>query len=78
MLINVVLMVNHAARDDSVEVDVDEIQSGRRAPMSEQAGFDVLALEQRVVVQINLADGQIIGRPPIGIQLSQRIRTQCL
>jgi len=30
--------------DDAVEVDVDEVQAGRRAPMSEQPGFDVFEL----------------------------------
>src|SRR6266436_556527 len=32
--------------DDAIEVDVDEIQPWRRAPMAEQTGFDVLALER--------------------------------
>src|SRR5687768_18353108 len=42
--------VNHAqiiALDDSIEMDVDEIQSRGRAPMAEQARLDVLALKRR-------------------------------
>ena len=68
--------------DDAVEVNVDEIQSWRRAPMAQEAGFDVPALErpleQRIVVQINLADGEIIGRPPIGVHFAEQFRGECV
>src|SRR5205085_1489140 len=31
--------------DDAVEMDVEQIQAGRRPPMTQQTGFDVLALQ---------------------------------
>jgi hypothetical protein len=41
--------------------------------VAEQARFDVLALEwlsqERIVEEVNLADRQIVQRPPIGIEL---------
>ena len=46
--------------------------------MPEEARLDVLLLErlaqQRVVEQIDLTDGQIIGRAPIGIDLAEFLR----
>ena len=61
--------------DDAIEMDVNEIEAGRRPPVSQQPRLDVLNreryLEQRIVVQINLADGQIIGSSPIGVHLLQ-------
>ena len=63
--------------DDAVEVDVDEVQPGRGAPVAQQPRLDVLAaqrlLQQRIVVEIDLADGQVVGRPPVGVHLSQQI-----
>jgi len=68
-----VLLLDHA-----VEMDVNEVQSGSRAPVPQQARFDVLALEwpleQGIVVEINLADRQIVGRPPVGVHFFQQIR----
>src|ERR1700733_13170493 len=44
--------------DQPIEVRVDEVEAGRRAPMPEQAWLDVLLLErltqQRIVEKINL------------------------
>ena len=63
--------------DDAVQVDIDEVQSRRRAPVAEQARLDVRQLErllqQRIVVEINLSDGQVVGRAPIGVQLAQQL-----
>ena len=68
--------------DDPVQMDVDEVQPRRRAPVAEQARLDVRQLErllqQRIVVEINLPDREVVGRPPIGIQLSQQFRTKRL
>jgi hypothetical protein len=57
--------VNHVqvvVLDDPVEVDVDEVQAGGRAPVAQQAGLDVPKLlrlaQQRVVVEVNLAARQ--------------------
>ena len=57
--------------DQPIEVHVDEVEARRRAPMPEKARLDVLLLErltqQRIVEQIDLADGQIVGGAPVGV-----------
>src|SRR5206468_7162859 len=55
--------------DDPVTVGVNEIKSGSRAPMAEQSRLDMLEpqrlFQQRIVVEIDLADGEVIrGAPP--------------
>ena len=73
--------------DQPVQVDVDEVQTWRRSPMAEQPRLDVLLcqglLEQRVVVEIDLTDRQVVGGPPIRIHQSpffvrQRVCHHCL
>ena len=68
--------------DDAVQMDVDEVQPRRRAPVAEQARLDVrqrqAALQQRIVVEIDLADREIIGRPPIGVHLSQHVGAEAI
>ena len=57
--------------DHPVQVDVDEVQAGRGAPVAEQPRLDVLLrqrlLEQRVVVEIDLADRQVVGGAPVRV-----------
>ena len=72
--------VNHvqvALLDDAIEMHVDEVQSRRRAPMADQARLHVLLLErlleQRIVVEIGLADGQVIRRAPPGVDLAEQV-----
>ena len=64
--------------DDAVEMNIQEVESGRGAPMAEQTRFNVLDfegfLEQRIVEQIDLPNGKIIGRPPIGVHLVEQFR----
>ena len=61
--------------DQPVEVGVDEVQAGRGAPVAEQARLDVLGpqrlAQQRVVLQVDLGDGQVVGRLPVGEQAVQ-------
>ena len=61
--------------DEAIAVDVDEIQARCRAPMSQQAGFDVLdaqrLAEQGVVVEIDLAHGQVVRGAPVGVHLGK-------
>ena len=68
--------------DDAVQVDVDEVQSRRRAPVAEQARLDVRQRErlfqQRIVVEIDLPDRQVVRRAPIRVQLAQLFRCQGL
>ena len=63
--------------DDPIQVDVDEVETRRRAPVAEQPRLDVLArqrlLQQRIVVQIDLADRQIVGRPPVGVHFGELV-----
>src|SRR5215475_9493598 len=67
-------------RDEPVEVHVDEVLAWRGAPVPQQPGLDVLQLQrllkQGVVVQVDLADGEVIGRPPIGVHVAQELRGQ--
>ncbi len=57
--------------DQPIEVGVDEVEARRRAPVPQESRLDVLLLErlaqQRIVEQIDLADRQIIGGPPVGV-----------
>jgi len=73
--------------DQPVEMNVDEVEAGRRAPVAKQARLDMLLgqrrLQKRIVEQIDLPDRQIIGGPPIGVQkralvLRQRVRHRAL
>lgn len=61
--------------DDAVQVDVDKVEPRRRTPVTEQARFDVRQLErllqQRIGVEINLADRQIVGGAPVGVHLME-------
>jgi hypothetical protein len=70
--------VDHAeiARlDGAVQVDPDEVEAGGGPPVAEQTGLDVLdrdrLLEQRVLVQVNLSHGEIVGRAPPRVDLPQ-------
>ena len=60
-----------AVADDAVEVGVDEVEPRCGAPVPEQSRFDVLGrqrfAQQRVVQQVDLADRQVVGGAPVGI-----------
>ena len=61
--------------DDSIEMHAQHVEARRRAPVSEQPWLDVLTLkrlsQQRIVEQINLSDGKVVGSPPVRVQLVQ-------
>ncbi len=63
--------------DGAVAVDVDEIEAGRGSPVPQQARLDVLDLErlgqQRIVVEINLSDRQIVRGAPVCIDPAELI-----
>ena len=69
--------VGVAVADDPVEVKVEQVEPWRGAPVSEQSGFDVLGLQrfgqQGIVQQVDLAYGEVIGGPPVGIEAGQFI-----
>ena len=58
-------------------MDVDEVLARRRSPVAEEHVLDVFGLErlaqERIVVKINLPDGEIIGGTPVGVDLAKQI-----
>src|SRR5208337_842831 len=64
--------------DDPVQVHVNEVLARRRAPVSDHQRLHVRQLQrlskQGVVVEIDLADGQVISGPPVGIDLAELFR----
>lgn len=66
--------------DQAIEMDIDEIQSCRRTPMAKQARFDMFQpkrnLKKRIVLQIDLPDGQVVCRSPISVHLLKQFGRQ--
>ena len=64
-----------ARLDHTVEVRVDEIQPRRRAEVAEEPPLDVSGgepfLQERIVVEVDLADREIIRGAPVGVDLRQ-------
>src|SRR5262245_42696301 len=61
-----------------VEVNIYEIESGSRPPMPQQTELDVFEFkrlaQQRIGVEVNLSDGKIIRRAPVGVHFAQFFR----
>jgi hypothetical protein len=57
--------------DHPIQVNVDEVQAWCRSPVAEEPGLDVFLcerlLKQRVVIEIDLADRQVVGGSPVRI-----------
>ena len=57
--------------DQPVQVGVDEVQARRGPPVAQEPRLDVLLgqglLQQRVVVEVDLADGQVVRGPPVRV-----------
>lgn len=66
--------------DQPVAVDIDEVQPRRCPPMSQQSWLDMLKcqrfFEQGIVDELDLSNGEVIRRAPVGIHLVQLIGTQ--
>src|SRR5438477_12645140 len=66
--------------DDAINVNVDEVEAGRGAPVTEKPRLDVLQLqrleEQGIVIEVDLADRQVIRGAPVGIHLLEQRRCQ--
>ncbi len=66
--------------DKAVGVDVDEVQAGRGAPVAQEARLHMLErkwlTQQGVIEKIDLADGEVVGSPPIGIDLAKLVRPE--
>ena len=61
--------------DDPVQMHVDEILARRRAPVPDHQRLDMRQrqrlAQQRIVVEIDLPDREIIGGAPIGVHQAQ-------
>src|ERR1700712_3286415 len=63
--------------DDSIQVRIDEVQSGRSTKVTKEPGLYVRAAqrlpEQRVFIQVDLTHREIIRRAPVSIdQIASR------
>src|SRR5262249_28250447 len=67
-----------ALPDRAVQVDVDQVEPGRRPEVPEQAHLHVFGLqrlaEQRVVEQGDLADRDVVRGPPVGVERLDLLR----
>ena len=67
--------VDVALLDNPIEMHVDEVQSRRRPPMADQARLHVFSRqplhEERIVVEICLANRQIIRRAPPRVDFAE-------
>ncbi len=61
--------------DRAIEVGIDEVEPRRGSPMPEQPRLGVVGLEplfeQRIVEEIDLANGEIIGGAPVAVEQFQ-------
>ena len=74
--------VQVARPDHPADVGVDEVEPRRRPPVAEQPRLDVLGAErlaeERIGEQVDLSDGQVVGRPPVGVDPRQLVVGQWL
>ena len=58
--------------DQAVQMDVDQAETGRRAPVPEEPGLHVLGperlAEERVLPEIYLPDGEVVRGTPVGVE----------
>ncbi len=66
--------------DQPVQVHIDEAQTRRRPPVAQQSRLDVFGsqrlAQQRILPQIDLAHGQVIGCTPIPVDVLQTARIE--
>ena len=72
--------VQVALANQPVPVHIKEVEPWRGAPVAQQSRLHVVQgqrpLQHRVVFQIDLANGEIVGRAPVGVHLGQQFRAQ--
>src|SRR6185437_2022497 len=72
--------VQAAVAYEAVEVEVEKIEAGGGAPVAKEPRLNVVdrqwALKEWVVFEINLADGEIVGGPPVGVHFRQEVRAE--
>lgn len=63
--------------DHSIQVNVNEVLAGRGSPVSQQPRLDMLELqgltEEWVIIEIDLAHGEVIGGSPVGVHGFQEV-----
>ena len=63
--------------DDPVQVRVDEVLSRGCSPVTQQHALHIgccqRSLQERIVVKIYLPDRQIVGGPPVSVQIMQKL-----
>jgi hypothetical protein len=63
--------------DSAIEVSVDEVETRGRAPVAEQPRLDVFRpqrlTKEWIVEQVDLADREIVGGTPVGIETPKLI-----
>jgi hypothetical protein len=56
-------------------MDVEKVETGGGAPVSEEARFDVIecqrTFKERIVFEVDLADGEVVGGAPVGVDQSE-------
>jgi hypothetical protein len=71
-----------AGPDRAVQVRIDEVQARGCAEVAEQPWLDVFGFERapqkRIVEQVDLADGQVVGGAPVGIEQAELVRRERL
>ena len=69
-----------AIADLPVQVRVEEVEARDGAEVAEQARLDVLRLQrlaqQRVVEQVDLRDGEVVGGAPVGVDQAELLLAQ--
>ena len=72
--------VQVAALDDPVQMGIDEVLARAGAPVAHDGLLEVAlaqrTLQQRVIQQIQLACGQVIGGAPVGVDLIELLLVQ--
>ena len=66
--------------DDAIQVQVDEVEPWRGAPVAEQPRLGVLdsqgLAEERIVEQVDLTNGQVVRSAPVGVHAAKQIFAQ--
>ena len=63
--------------DDAVQMNIDEVLAWRCAPMGDHQRLHVLQLQrllqQRIVIEVDLAHRHIVGSAPVSVHLAQQL-----
>ena len=61
-------------------MDIKEVESGRGAPMAEEAWLDVVkgerVVQEGIVFEVDLAHRKIVGGPPISIHAGEHFSAE--